>query len=163
MTRSGRVLVIGGLLLAVWGMTYGLYYAVFVEHQTLDSIGGSLTNAFVHAAEQSSQQSQAAMQAYASANYAYVRQVDAHGHWIGLGLLLIVLGVAFGRVGFSEAMRMRLAAALLAGAILFPLGVLIETVNGGSIPKGMAIFGSALVIASLAGIALGFSKNQPTT
>ena len=51
MTRSGRLLVIGGLLLAVWGMTYGLYYAVFVEHQTLDTIGGSLTNAFVHAAE----------------------------------------------------------------------------------------------------------------
>lgn len=163
MTRSGRFLVIGGLLLAVWGMTYGLYYAVFVEHQTLDTIGGSLTNAYVHAAEQASQPSQAAMQAYASANYNYVRQVDAHGHWIGLGLLLIVLGVAFSRVGFSEAMRMRLAAALLAGAILFPLGVLLETVNASSIPKGVAILGSALVIASLGGIALGFSKNQRMT
>ncbi|MGB9333365.1 MAG: hypothetical protein WCB14_00020 [Candidatus Acidiferrales bacterium] len=163
MTRSGRFLVISGLLLAVWGMTYGLYYAVFVEHQTLDSIGSSLTNAFVHAAEQAPQLSQAAMQSYASANYNYVRQVDAHGHWIGLGLLLIVLGIAFSRVGFSEAMRMRLAAALFAGAILFPLGVLLETVIAGSIPKGVAILGSALVIAALAGIALGFSTNQPTT
>jgi hypothetical protein len=162
MTRSGRFLVIGGLLLAVWGMTYGLYYAVFVEHQTLDTIGGSLAGAFVHAAEQASQQSQASMQAYASANYVYVRQVDAHGHWIGLGLLLVVLGIAFSRVGFSESARMALASALIAGAILFPLGVLLETVMQGSIPKAVAVLGSALVIASLAGIALGFSRDRST-
>lgn len=160
MTRSGRLLVIGGLLLAVWGMTYGLYYAVFVEHQTLDTIGGSLTNAFVHAAEQASMQSQASMQAYASANYIYVRHVDAHGHWIGLGLLLVVLGMAFSRVGFSESARMGLAAALLAGAILFPLGVLLETAMQGSLPKAVAVLGSALIIVSLAGIALGFSRER---
>jgi len=160
MTRSGRLLVIGGLLLAVWGMTYGLYYAVFVEHQTLDSIGGSLTNAFVHAAEQATEQSQAALAAYANAAYAYVRQVDAHGHWIGLGLLLIVLGVAFSRVGFSESARMAIAAALLAGSVLFPLGVLLETANRGAIPKAIAVAGSALVIAALAAIALGFSRNR---
>jgi hypothetical protein len=162
MTRSGRLLVIGGLLLAVWGMTYGLYYAVFVEHQTLDTIGGSLTNAFVHGAEQASQKSQTSMQAYASATYIYVRQVDAHGHWIGLGLLLVVLGIAFSRVGFSESARMGLASALLAGAILFPLGVLLETAIQGSLPKAVAILGSALVIASLAGIALGFSRDRGT-
>jgi hypothetical protein len=162
MTRSGRVLVIGGLLLAVWGMTYGLYYAVFVEHQTLDTIGGSLAGAFVHAAEQASQQSQTSMQAYASANYIYVRQVDAHGHWIGLGLLLVVLGIAFNRVGFSESARLALASALIAGAILFPLGVLLETMIQGPIPKAVAVLGSALVIASLAAIALGFSKDRST-
>ncbi len=162
MTRSGRLLVIGGLLLAVWGMTYGLYYAVFVEHQTLDAIGGSLTNAFVHAAAQSPQESQVSMQSYAAANYAYVRQVDAHGHWIGLGLLLIVFGVAFRRVAFSESTRMLLAAALLAGAISFPAGVLLETAMAGSVPKAIAIAGSALVIASLAAIAFGFSRDRST-
>lgn len=160
MTRSGRLLVIGGLLLAVWGMTYGLYYAVFVEHQTLDTIGGSLTGAFVHAAEQASQKSQASMQAYASATYIYVRQVDAHGHWIGLGLLLVVLGIAFSRVGFSESARMGLAAGLLAGATLFPLGVLLETGMQVSLPKAVAVLGSALVIVSLAGIAFGFSRDR---
>jgi hypothetical protein len=160
MTRSGRLLVIGGLFLAVWGMTYGLHYAVFVEHQTLDNMGGSLTATFVHAAEQATEQSQASLQSYANAAYAYVRQVDAHGHWIGLGLLLIVLGVAFSRVGFPESARMALAAALLAGSLIFPLGVLLETVNRGAIPKAIAVAGSALVIASLAAIALGFSRNR---
>jgi hypothetical protein len=162
LTPSGRLLLIGGLLLAVWGMSYGLYYAVFVEHQTLDTIGGSLTGAFVHAAEQASTQSQASMQAYASATYIYVRQVDAHGHWIGLGLLLVVLGIAFSRVGFSESVRMGLATALLAGAILFPLGVLLETAMQGSLPKAVAVLGSALVIASLAGISWGFSRDRGT-
>src|ERR1700723_4403705 len=73
MPREGRLLVIGGLLLAVWGMTYGLYYAVFVEHQTLDTIGGSLAGAFVHAAEQAAHQTQAPRQASPSANYIFFR------------------------------------------------------------------------------------------
>jgi hypothetical protein len=57
---------------------------------------------------------------------------------------------------------MGLASALLAGAILFPLGVLLETAIQGSLPKAVAILGSALVIASLAGIALGFSRDRGT-
>jgi hypothetical protein len=57
---------------------------------------------------------------------------------------------------------MALASALIAGAILFPLGVLLETVMQGSIPKAVAVLGSALVIASLAGIALGFSRDRST-
>lgn len=158
MTLSSRILVVGGLFLAVWGMSYGLYYAVFVEHQTLEAIGGSLAGAFVHAAERNMAESQTAMQRYATANYDYVRQVDAHGHWIGLGLLLFVLGIAFGRVGFAEWIRRLLASALLIGAILFPLGVLAETVNHGPAPRAMAILGSAVIIATLAVIALGFQR-----
>ncbi len=51
MNRARKVLVFGGLALAAFGMLYGLYYAVFVEHQTLDHMGGSLATAFVCAAE----------------------------------------------------------------------------------------------------------------
>ncbi len=40
MNRARKVLVFGGLALAAFGMLYGLYYAVFVEHQTLDHMGG---------------------------------------------------------------------------------------------------------------------------
>ncbi len=158
MTRSGRILVIGGLLLAIWGMSYGLFFAVFVEHQILGAIGGSLAGAFIHAAERNVAASETAMQNYAAANYIYVRQVDAHGHWIGLGLLLFVIGIAFGRVGFAEPIRRLLAIALLLGAILFPLGVLAETANGGPIPRAIAIVGSAIIITSLAGIAVGFRR-----
>jgi hypothetical protein len=81
--------------------------------------------------------------------------VDVHGHWIGLAMLLIVLGIGFDRVGFSERLRLLLAVSLLLGAVIFPLGVLLQTMSHGPFPRAVAIAGSALVIAGLAGCALG--------
>jgi len=86
--------------------------------------------------------------------------VDAHGHWIGLGLLLLILGIAFDRVGFGERMRRYLAAVLLAGSVIFPLGVLLETWNRGTGPQAIAVIGSALVILGLAGTAWGFARSN---
>jgi hypothetical protein len=51
MNTARKILIFGGLTLAVFGMLYGLYYALFVEHQTLDRMGSSLAAAVVHAAE----------------------------------------------------------------------------------------------------------------
>ena len=47
MSQSRKLLVIAGLLLAVIGMIYGLWYAVFDEHQTLESMGSALADGFV--------------------------------------------------------------------------------------------------------------------
>ncbi len=158
MSASRKVLVIGGLALALWGMAYGLYYAVFVEHQTLDRIGGALATGFARAAERKMPEAQAALDAYAQAQFVYVRQVDVHSHWIGLALILFVLGIAFDRVGFNERQRFAWAMALLIGSVIFPLGVLLETVDRGPGPKAVAILGSALIIVSLAAIAWGFAR-----
>jgi hypothetical protein len=81
--------------LAALGMLYGLHYAIFVEHQTLDRMGASLAQAFTSAAVRDTVAGHGAIDAYASTKYDYVRQVDVHSHWIGLGMLLIVLGAAF--------------------------------------------------------------------
>ncbi len=158
MIRAKRLLILGGLALSTWGMCYGLYYAVFVEHQTLDRIGGALATSFVHAANRKLPDAQAALDVYAETQFTYVRQVDVHSHWIGLAMVLIVLGAAFDRVGFSEQMRSLLALALLIGAAVFPLGVILQTVMQGPAPKYMAIFGSGLVILALSGVALGFAR-----
>ena len=160
MTLSRRLLIFGGLALAVWGMGYGIWYAVFIEHQTLDGLGSALATGFMRAAENRMAESQAALAEAASRSFVYVRQVDAHGHWIGLGLLLLILGIAFDRVGFGERVRTCLAVALLAGAVTFPLGVLLETWNRGVGPQAVAILGSALVILGLAGTALGFARSN---
>jgi hypothetical protein len=160
MTFSRKLLIFGGLALAVWGMGYGIWYAVFIEHQTLDGLGSALATGFMRAAENRMAESQAALADAASRSFVYVRQVDAHGHWIGLGLLLLILGIAFDRVGFGERVRTYLAIALLAGAITFPLGVLLETWNRGTGPQGVAIIGSALVILGLCGTALGFARSN---
>ena len=157
MIAPRKLLIIGGLALAAWGMGYGIYYAVFVEHQTLDGLGTALASGFMRAAERRLPESQAALADAASRSFVYIRQVDAHGHWIGLGLLLVILGIAFDRVALQQRSRVLLALALLSGSVLFPLGVLLETWNRGPGPQAIAVAGSALVIIGLCGTAWGFA------
>ena len=161
MSRDRKVLIFGGLALAAFGMFYGLYYALFVEHQTLDQMGGSLATAFVSAAERKLPESRAALDQYAATRYDYVRQVDVHSHWIGLAMLMIVFGAAFDRVAFSGSIKFWIALALSIGAIVFPLGVILQTVSHGSaLESALAILGSGLVIMALAATALGFARQR---
>jgi hypothetical protein len=161
MTGSRKLLVLGGMALAAIGMLYGLYYAVFVEHQTLDQMGGSLARAFASAAERNSSESQTALEAYASTKYDYVRQVDAHSHWIGLGMLMILLGALFGRVNFSEAIRQAIAISLLAGSAVFPVAVILQTYHHGSLMfKVAAAVGPGLVIVGLTATVWGFARQR---
>lgn len=160
MTQARRILIIGGMLLASAGMLYGLHYAVFVEHQTLDRMGGSLSTAFAHAAEHRRDDSQLALLAYRETKYDYVRQVDVHSHWIGLAMLMIVLGVVFDEVAFSERVRSAIALAMLAGSTLFPLGVILQTARLAPLGSGLAIAGSALIIAAMGATAVGFARGD---
>ena len=160
MTGSRRLLIVGGLLLAIWGMSYGLWYAVFAEHQALDSIGASLATSFSSAAQGKLPEAQSAISNYKMAKFVYDRQVDAHSHWIGLAMLLIVLGIAFDRVGIAEPRRFLLALSLLLGAFLFPLGVLLETIFSPAVGRAIAVVGSALVIVPLTVIIVGVARSR---
>jgi hypothetical protein len=155
MSSSRRLLIIGGIALAVWGMGYGLWYAVFAEHQALENIGASLAGSFAAAADRNPAGREASLKQYREAKYVYDRQVDVHGHWIGLAMLLIVLGIGFDRVKFSERLKFFLALGLLLGSVIFPLGVLLQTISHGPLPRAIAIAGSAFVIAALLGSAAG--------
>jgi len=160
MSGSRRLLILGGIGLALWGMGYGLWYAVFAEHQALNGIGASLATAFDAAASRNPGAAETAFSKYKEAKYIYDRQVDVHGHWIGLAMLLIVVGIAFDRVRFAERQKLVLACALLAGAAIFPLGVLLQTFDHGAIPRGIAILGSVLVIAALLVVTLGIAGRE---
>jgi hypothetical protein len=160
MSRSRRILLTGGIVLAVFGMAYGMWYAIFAEHQALEEIGVSLSTAFSGAAQRDPPQSEAALLRYKESKYIYDRQVDVHSHWIGLAMVLIVLGLCFNQVSFSEKLKIWIAVALLAGAWLFPVGVLLQAYGHGALPRTLAISGSALEIASLCFIALGFARGQ---
>ena len=153
-----KLLIVGGLALALTGMTYGLVYAVFIEHQTLDGLGRTLTDSFGKAARRDLPGVQSSIDAYARGAYVYVRQVDAHSHWTGLAMLLILLGAAFDRVAMAERWKLTLAVALLAGAVVFPLGVLMQTWMPGPLPQLLAAVGAAGVTAGMAGAAWGFSR-----
>lgn len=157
MSASRRILIVGGIALAFWGMGYGLWYAVFAEHQALNGIGSSLGTAFAAAASRNPDAAASAFNDYKEAKFVYDRQVDIHGHWIGLAMLVIVIGIGFDRLRFSERQKLAFSVALLSGAAIFPLGVFLQTFNHGPIPRAIAIFGSAVVIIALAGITLGLA------
>jgi hypothetical protein len=155
-----QLLLFGGIALAILGMSYGLWYAVFAEHQALDGIGHSLSSGFQAAAERNSAAAENSLLQYRQAKYAYDRQVDVHGHWIGLAMLLMVLAIGFDHVSLSERSKMLLAWALFLGSALFPLGVLMQTWSHGPLPRAVAILGSALVTAGLAGMVLGLMRRR---
>lgn len=160
MSAAQRLLVLGGIALALIGMSYGLWYALFAEHQELDGIGKSLATGFSAAAERHPAETDGALRQYRELKYAYDRHVDVHGHWIGLAMLAILLGIAFERLHFSESVKLLLAGGLLIGSLMFPLGVLLQTFSHGAGPRAVAVGGSALVIASLAGMTVGFARAQ---
>jgi hypothetical protein len=156
-STARRVLLLGGIALTIVGMCHGTWYAVFAEHQALDRIGESLANAFTLASERNVAQVTAVLAEYRDAKYAHERQVDAHGHWIGLAMLLIVLGIAFDRVALAEKQNLALAIGLLACATLFPLTVLLQIFSHGSVPRVLTVASCALMIAMLAIIVLVLS------
>jgi len=162
MSAARRLLIAGGIALALLGMIYGAWYAVFAEHQELDGIGKSLTASFSATARGDAAGAEAALKQYKELKYSYDRHVDVHGHWIGLAMVLIVLGFAFDQVRFEKKAKMALARCLIAGALLFPLGVLLQTFSHGYWPRAVAVAGSALVIASLALVTLGMMRRGRT-
>ena len=158
MTRSQKVLIYSGLLLLILGMTYGLWYAVFAEHQRLDEMGGALAQSFASAAAGDLESSHFALHAYGEAKYLYTREVDAHSHWGGLAILLILFGAVFDRTGFAERTRLWLAASLSASSFAFPLSVLLQNFDHGEWPRALAVFTSIILIASMVMTAAGFIR-----
>lgn len=158
MSSAKRVLLFGGIALALLGMTYGLWYAAFAEHQALDGIGASLATGFSAAANRDQARSSEAMEQYREAKFRYDRQVDAHSHWIGLAMVLIVLGFGFDSVHFSAKQKLVLAWVLLAGSTLFPLSVLMQTLSHGPTPRALAVMSSGLIIVCLAASTFGFVR-----
>lgn len=155
-----KVLLIGGLALAVLGMSYGLWYAVFAEHQALDGIGHSLASSFQSAAAKDSAGADNALLRYREAKYTYDRQVDVHGHWLGLAMLLILLAIACDHLNLSQKPKLLLAWTLLLGSVFFPFGVLLQTWSHGPLPRLIAIAASAMIITALAGMVLAFLRRQ---
>jgi hypothetical protein len=155
-----RLLLAGGIALALWGMGYGLWYAVFAEHQALDEIGASLAAGFAGAASRDSALTDQALRQYQQTKYVYDRRVDVHGHWIGLAMVLIVLGIGLDRLQFSEKIKMFLSVSALLGSFLFPLGVLLQTADHGKAPRALAVLGSALVIVALAAFLSGLARKS---
>ena len=95
MTFSRKLLVFGGLALAIWGMGYGIWYAVFIEHQTLDGLGAALATGFIRAAENRMAESQAALADAAIAKLC-IRSPGGRSWTLDrIGTTILILGIEF--------------------------------------------------------------------
>ncbi len=149
MKAPQQVLIASGLALIAFTMGFGVWYAIFDEHQTLDAIGASLAGAFVHAAGGDMAAAVVSLENYAALDREYRYEVHAHGHWGMLAIILIIMGLVFQRLGLSPPRGLLLAWVLAGSAALFPLGVLLQIGPLLGAGKVLAVAGSAGMIAGM--------------
>ncbi len=152
LTLPQKWLILGGLLLALLGLVYGLVYTYIVDHQTLPRLREHYRGAFVAAAEGDAAQVESELEEGQAMNYRYVRAIDVHTHWLKMASVAILLGLILPLVQWNRKARRALAVVFLAGGLIFPLGVFAQIVSDSVVPQAVAAGGAALAIVSVAGV-----------
>jgi hypothetical protein len=155
---AGKTVIATGLALLAVTMFYGVGYAVFDEHQTLVGMGESMAAGFLEAAAENLPAAFESLDAYGALSQEYRNEVHAHGHWGMLSLILIVLGLVFGRIAFAEHARKVLAWILALSAALFPLGVLLQNGPAAGLGRVLSLLGSVGMILGLLAVVYGLLK-----
>lgn len=149
MTTPQRMLILTGLFLIAFTMAFGVWYAVFDEHQTLVGMGVQMATGFAEMAAGDPGASSEALENYAALSQEYRREVHAHGHWGMLSLVLIIIGLAFNRLALSERHGLLLAWLLALSATLFPLGVLMQIGPAAGLGKLLTVPASLGMVVGL--------------
>lgn len=163
MKFANKILLLCGLFFTVIGMSYGLWYALFDEHQTLQGMGTTLASSFAMAADNNLNEGIKTLQQFKEISSEYKREVHAHSHIITLSMVMILLSACIHRVSFSERVRNILAIMLVSGTVLFPLGVFLQSFALAALGKLMAGVGAISYTLGFAGITLGFFKAEKTS
>ncbi len=163
MTGSQKILLSGGLALAILGMAYGFWYAVADEHPTLERMGVSLASAFAEVAKGEMDPAREFLKTYGETRFEYIREVHTHGHLVALSTLLLVLGLFFNQLAFTERIRLYLASLLVFGTAALPLGSLLEIMLSGPVPKAVALLGAVSLVGGLGAVAAGLLLSTAST
>ncbi|MBT4521657.1 MAG: hypothetical protein HOC23_16785 [Halieaceae bacterium] len=158
MTAAQRVLIITALGLIGLTMSYGVWYALFDEHQTLTDMGMSMAMGFVEAARQDLPAAMSSLDTYAAVSTEYRNEVHAHGHWGMLALVLLVLGLVYEQLQLSETGGLRLAWLLAISSTCFPLGILIQNSALQTLGQWLASAGSLGMLLGLAIVVLALIR-----
>jgi len=149
MSTAQRILLLTGSLLIACTMAFGVGYALFDEHQTLQGMGFYLASGFVEAAQGNMDVAFAKLDAYAALNTEYGHEIHSHGHWGMLSLILIVLGLIYPRLALTQKQGLLLAWLLALSAGMFPLGVLLQIGPAATLGKLLAMVGSSGMLLGL--------------
>ena len=155
--KAARILLVGGLLLLVWGFLYGALYAAWLEAGVAVPEVDILKSIVANAAAQ--QQELLGQDFAAYGNFQMYKAINAatHTHINEMGILLLLLSFAQGLLPYSDAVRTRWAMAAVVGGFLLPIGILLE-IPYGVVGSVIADGGGFLVIFSLAAMLLGLVR-----
>ncbi len=142
MTKPQRILFLSGVFLIAMTMVYGVWYAIFDEHQTLLGMGIQMATGFTAAADGDLEAAAAAFANYAAIRTEYGHEIHAHGHWGMLALILIILGLIYARLSLPPTRGILLARLLALSALLFPLGVLLQSSAWAGVGQVLSLLGS---------------------
>lgn len=155
--RAARILLVGGLLLLVWGFLYGAVYAAWRESGMAMAEVDILKSIVANAA---AQQQELLGQDFATfGNFQMYRAINVatHTHINEMGILLLLLSFTQGLLPYSDAVRSRWAMAAVVGAFLLPVGILLE-IPYGVVGSVVADGGGFVVIISLLVMLLGLLR-----
>ncbi len=158
MTSANKTYIVGGLLLVLIGLIFGVYYAIFDEHQTLVAMGMAFAQSFFEAAGGNETGVSENIETFRANAFEYTREVSFHAHIIELGTLALIIPLFAHRIGWNDSRKLLIARLFIIGSLVFTLGVLSQTLAFSGVTQAMAVIGSGLVIACVGVLVLGLFK-----
>ncbi len=163
MTSANKTYIVGGLTLALIGLIYGVYYAIFDEHQTLVAMITAFGTAFADAASRNESGVAENLASFRAHSYEYMREVSVHAHIIELGTLALIIPFFSHRISWSEAKKVLIARAFIVGSLVFCLGVFSQIFAPGLATQALSVMGAGLAIACVAALVLGLFQSTSTS
>jgi len=156
-SASGRVLLVGGMVMVVAGFLHGAYYAAIdlYRHEALDA--SILSDMAKAAAANDAGMVDRSLEAYGQFQGDKAVKIAAHAHIIEFGLLTMLLAFFQPYVSLRETWKFRWAYVLILGSVLLPVCVLME-LDFGLVAGGLADFGGLLVIVALLAMWIGILR-----
>ena len=139
-----RILIFGGILIAIVGMLFGEYFAIFHLHQSGMTIEAEMLNSVKAVAAGDSEPIGGSMERIGKMLENMGTKKDTHAHWIQLAYLCLILGLVQPYIAIGPTWKRRWAIVLVASSFILPIGVFsiyylglwkspFETVGWGSI------------------------------
>ncbi|MEE9263278.1 MAG: hypothetical protein V3V11_02375, partial [Vicinamibacteria bacterium] len=118
-----RILIFGGILIAIVGMLFGEYYAIFHLHQSGMTIEAEMLNSVKAVAAGDSEPIGGSMERIGKMLENMGTKKDTHAHWIQLAYLCLILGLVQPYIALGETWKRRWAIVLVASSFILPVGV----------------------------------------
>ena len=139
-----RILIFGGILIAIVGMFFGEYFAIFHLHQSGMTIEAEMLNSVQAVAAGDSEPIGGSMERIGKMLENMGTKKDTHTHWIQLAYLCLILGFVQPYIAIGADWKRRWAIILVASSFILPIGVFaiyylglwrspLETIGWGSI------------------------------